>query len=132
MMQSSATRKQVPPKRILVVDDEPPVAETIRLVLTSSGHAVEVAVDAQQALGLYRAGKFDLVITDFSLPGMDGLDLAREVKRLCTTQPIIMITAYAQMMASDGETVPNIDFLMGKPFSVHQMREMLEKLFPAR
>ncbi len=130
MMPPSANRKQVPPKRILVVDDEPPVAETIRLVLTSSGHAVEVAGDAKQALGLYRAGKFDLVITDFSLPGMDGLELAREVKRLCASQPIIMITAYAQMMASEGETVPNIDFLMGKPFSVHQMRDMPEKLFP--
>src|SRR5579863_3974603 len=118
MMQPSTTRKQVSPKRILVVDDEPPVAETIRLVLASSGHAVEVAGDAQQALGLYQAGRFDLVITDFSLPGMDGLDLARELKRLSASQPIIMITAYAQMMASDGETVPNIDFLMGKPFSV--------------
>ena len=55
-----------PPKRILVVDYEPPVAETIRFVLTSSGHAVEVAGDAQQALGLYRAGRIGtMVITDF-------------------------------------------------------------------
>jgi two-component system response regulator TrcR len=120
----------IPPKRILVVDDEPAVAETIRMVLAISGHKVEVAGSAEEALGRFAAGKYDLVVTDLSLPKMDGLDFARAVKEQSPGQPIILITAYAESMGAETKRLANVDFLMGKPFSLQQLQEALHKIFP--
>ncbi|MDB6111451.1 MAG: putative Histidine kinase [Pedosphaera sp.] len=119
----------ISPKRILVVDDEPAVAETIRMVLAISGHQVEVAGSAEEALGRFEVGKYDLVITDLSLPKMDGLDFARAVKTQAAKQPIILITAYAESMGGENKRLAYIDFLMGKPFSLQQLQDALNKVF---
>ena len=121
---------KIPPKQILVVDDEPAVAETIRMVLAISGHKVEIAGSAEEALTRFEAGKYDLVVTDLSLPKMDGLDFARAIKERAPTQPIILITAYAESMGGESKRLQNVDALMGKPFSLQQLQEALQKIFP--
>ncbi len=121
----------IPPKRILVVDDEPAVADTIRMVLAFRGHKVEVADSAEAALNVFAAGKYDLVITDLSLPKMDGLNLAGAIKERAPKQPIILVTAYAESIQGDKERLAKIDFLMGKPFSLEQLQEGLVKVFAA-
>ena len=123
--------KKIPPKRILVVDDEPQVADTLRMVLTYGGHSVEIAEDAVRALSMFEAGKYDLVITDFALGKMNGLDLARAIKGRSAGQPIMLITAYAESVAMGEERLTNIDFLLGKPFSLEQLQKGLDKIFPA-
>ncbi|MDB6063944.1 MAG: putative Histidine kinase [Pedosphaera sp.] len=123
--------KSIPPKRILIVDDEPQVANTIRLLLEMGGHTIEIAEDAERALAIYEPAKFDLVITDLSLPKMNGLDLARALRTLVATQPIILITAYAESIARDKERLANVNFLMGKPFSIEQLQDALTSIFPA-
>ncbi len=125
------TPRKIPAKRILVVDDEPQVAETIRMVLTYSGHTVEIAEDANLALQKFEAGKYDLVITDFALGKMNGLELARLIKQQSATQPIMLITAYAESVAMGEERLANVNFLLGKPFSLTQLQEGLNKIFPA-
>ncbi len=120
----------IPAKRILVVDDEPQVADTIRMVLVMSGHAVDITESASKALEVYEPGKYDLVISDFSLGKMNGLELARAIKEKCATQPFILITAYAESMAMKKEGMVNIDFLMSKPFPLTQLQEALETVFP--
>jgi len=117
------------PKRILVVDDEPAVADTIRMVLAFHGHSVEVADAAETALTRFEPGKYDLVVTDLSLPRMDGLALAEAIKQRAPTQPIILITAYAESIQSDKERLSKVDFLMGKPFSLEQLQGALKKIF---
>jgi two-component system, OmpR family, response regulator VicR len=122
--------RKIPAKRILVVDDEPQVAETIRMVLTYGGHSVEIAEDGNLALSKFEAGKYDLIITDFALGKMNGLELARTIKSRSATQPIMLITAYAESVAMGEDRLANIDFLLGKPFSLEQLQEGLKKIFP--
>jgi len=122
--------KKIPPKRILVVDDEPQVAQTIRMVLTYGGHTVEIAEDGNGALAKFEPGKFDLIISDFALGKMNGLELARIVKQRTPGQKFMLITAYAESVAMGPERLSNIDFLLGKPFSLEQLQEGLTKIFP--
>ncbi len=82
--------------RILVVDDESPVVETLREVLMTAGFEVETAESGKQALGLLMSSQhFDLMITDMRMPGMDGLELLREVHHWRGNLPVIVLTGYA-------------------------------------
>jgi CheY-like chemotaxis protein len=113
---------------VLVVDDEPMVAHTLRMVLTISGHEVIIANDAESALATYEAGRYDLVFTDFSLPAMDGLELARLIRARCPAQPIVLITAFVETIAKSGARVSNVDMVLGKPFSIQEVQEAMAKL----
>ncbi|HZR20620.1 MAG TPA: response regulator [Verrucomicrobiae bacterium] len=118
------------PKRILVVDDEPLVAQTIRRVLVTEGHTVELADSGELALSLFKEGQFDLVITDFILGGMDGLELAQAIKAASPQKPVILITAFAERITSSTGKVSNVDFLMRKPFAVAELQKALRSVFP--
>jgi len=120
----------VAPKRILVVDDEPSVAQTMRLILKIDRHEVEVAEDGATALAMFEAGRHDLVITDFKMSNMDGLELARAIRVLCPGQPIILVTAYLEALQSNQATLSDINTLLGKPFSTGALRAAVAALFP--
>jgi DNA-binding response OmpR family regulator len=77
---------------ILVVDDEPKILKTVRAYLENAGFRVVTAGDGQMALTIYRHEKPALVVLDLGLPGMDGLDVARTLRR-DSNVPIIMLTA---------------------------------------
>jgi two-component system response regulator MtrA len=78
--------------RILVVDDDPAIAEMIGIVLRAEGFEPQFAGDGQAALDLFRAGKADLVLLDLMLPGMDGIEVCAHI-RAESGVPIIMLTA---------------------------------------
>jgi two-component system response regulator MprA len=119
------------PKSILVVDDEPSVANTLRMLLRMDGHRVEVAADGEKALAKYREDRFDLVITDLLMPGKDGLELARLIKALVPQQPILLITGHLEALCDNEKALlPDIDGLLGKPFSQEELREALKAAFP--
>ena len=77
---------------ILVVDDEPKIVRTVRAYLENAGYRVVTADNGQMALTVFRHEKPALVILDLGLPGMDGLDVARTLRR-DTNVPLIMLTA---------------------------------------
>jgi DNA-binding NtrC family response regulator len=80
---------------VLVVDDEPRVAETLRDILTLKGFQVETAENGRQALGHLTSGhRFDLIITDMKMPEMDGLELLREIQKLSKDLPVVVLTGY--------------------------------------
>lgn len=82
--------------RILVVDDEPEVADTIREALVHGGFEAETAENGRQALNTLRAGHhFDLLITDLRMPGMDGLELLRQARKLRKNIPAAILTGNA-------------------------------------
>ena len=74
--------------RILVVDDEPAVGDTVKMLLSMDGHEVETANSSQEALGKFESGRFDLVFTDFAMPGMNGHQLAAAIKAGAPDQPV--------------------------------------------
>ena len=116
------------PRRILVVDDEPMVASTVRLVLEMEGFEVCTVETAEEALAEFAPEKFDLVITDYKLPGMDGLRLAGQLRLTAERQPIILMSAYAESLRENGSLPRHVDALLGKPFSLDQLRGTLSKL----
>ena len=79
-------------KKILVVDDELKIVRLVRAYLEGAGFLVVVAYDGQEALAVFRHERPDLVILDLMLPGMDGLDVCRAMRRRSDV-PIIMLTA---------------------------------------
>lgn len=130
-MKSTEPRPLVSPKRILVAEDEPLVAHTIRMALTIDGHTVAVAPDGEQALAMFCSGEYDLVITDFKMGRMDGLELAEAIKKRSASIPVILITAHLEAINTSMGQVSNVDLLLGKPFSVRELQAALVKMFPA-
>jgi CheY-like chemotaxis protein len=127
-MASTEFRKRIPAKRILVVEDEVIAAQTLQTVLTVDGHSVDLAKDGQQGLAMFQADHYDLVITDFRLGSMDGLELAAAVKEYSPSTPVVLITAYSANMESMGK-VSNVELVLKKPFSVADLHGALIKIF---
>lgn len=80
--------------RILVVDDEPDMAATFRELLAGDGDHVEIANTGTDALQRFESDKYDLLVTDFAMPGMNGLELMKEVKKNQPETDFIIITGY--------------------------------------
>ena len=118
------------PKSILVVDDEPLVADTLRILLAMDKHRVEVASDGGAALARYGGSKYDLIITDLVMPGMDGLELASLIKARVPEQRILLATGHLEAVSNNEKMRQNIDGLLGKPFSQEELREALKAVFP--
>jgi CheY-like chemotaxis protein len=119
-----------PQRRILVVDDEPFVCDAVKMMLAFDGHSVETASNAKDALALFDKAKFDIVITDFAMPAMKGDELAMAIKARNPEQPIVMITAYAEMLQSTRNSVPGVDFIISKPFLLENLREAISRVSP--
>ena len=78
--------------RILLVEDDPSIREITTLGLRGAGFSVATAADGLEGLARFRAERPDLVLLDVMLPGLDGLEVAREIRR-DSTVPIVMLTA---------------------------------------
>jgi two-component system, NtrC family, response regulator AtoC len=114
-------------KSILVVDDEPLVCDAVKMMLSFDGHKVQTAASGQEALALLENGSFDLVITDFEMPHMKGDELAAAIKARSPKQPVVMITAYAEMLEAAGNPLKGVDCLISKPFLLVNLREAVAK-----
>ena len=118
----------IPPRHILVVDDEPFVCDAVKMMLEFDGHSVTTAGSGKGALTLFDQGKYDVVITDFAMPTMKGDELAAAVKLRTPGQPVVMITAYAEMLKSSSNPLTGVDFVISKPFLLENLREAIEKV----
>ena len=116
---------KIPPKHVLVVEDESGVREVCRLLLRMEGHTVAEAKDGIEALDLFAKDRFDLVMTDFLMPGMSGCDLAAKLKQLAPSLRILMITGYAMEV---GASENHVDAILPKPFSLADLRQAFERL----
>jgi DNA-binding response OmpR family regulator len=79
--------------RVLVVEDEPGVAQFIVQGLTESGYAVDVARDGQSGLEYSLAADYDLIVLDIMLPKMSGLEMLHEIRELGKKTPVLLLTA---------------------------------------
>jgi CheY-like chemotaxis protein len=125
--------------KILVVDDDPAVQMTIRLLLERAGHGVEVASDGRTGLRAFEHGEFDLLFLDIFMPGMDGIETMRHIHRQRPTTPIIVISG--RPLVQDASAEP--DFLvmalklgavssLPKPFKPAALLAMVERCLNAR
>ena len=81
------------PQKILLVEDEPDLVVTLADRLQTEGYLVEAVGDGQQGLDLATSRAFDLVILDVMLPGKNGIDVCRDLRRLGISVPVLMLTA---------------------------------------
>ncbi len=111
--------------KILVVEDESSQRKLLTEVLTSDGHHVDLASDGMQALRKFNAGWYDLVLTDRSMPEMNGDQLAARIKETTTDKPVIMLTGFGDMMDAADDKPETVDRLISKPVTVTKLREIL-------
>jgi CheY-like chemotaxis protein len=107
-------------KNILLVEDDPAVRQSIKLLLNIDRHTVTEAANGRQALQLFTGSKYDLVITDYLMPEMLGDELAHELKHLTPSQPILMVTAYLDKLTDAGNAA---DGVLAKPFGLEELRQ---------
>jgi two-component system, OmpR family, response regulator MprA len=114
--------------RILVVDDDRAVRDALRRVLTLAGYEVQMAQDGEQALELVVQAVPDVVVLDVGLPGIDGLEVCRRLRRLGNRVPILMLTARdAVADRIDGLDVGADDYMV-KPFDVGELKARIRAL----
>ncbi|HEY1331690.1 MAG TPA: response regulator transcription factor [Actinomycetota bacterium] len=105
---------------ILVVEDEGSIAEAVRARLASEGYSVRVAHDGPQALTAAAELRPDLVVLDLMLPGMDGLEVCREIQR-DSWVPVLMLTARTEESDKVAGLAVGADDYMTKPFSLREL-----------
>src|SRR5512136_107131 len=119
--------------KILIVEDEAKIARTLSLYLEQAGFSVTILPTGTDALPSFRREQPDLVILDLGLPGMDGLDVAREIRREGNT-PIIMLTARSEEVDTLVGLELGADDYVTKPFSprevVARVRTVLRRTQP--
>ncbi len=109
----------------MLADDQPSVRQAITLLLSLDKHRVVEAGDGVEALDLFKRDRFDLVITDFEMPGMKGSELATRIRQVSPSQPILMITAFAEEL---GQMDNPVDVILTKPFQLQELRQALASL----
>ena len=114
--------------RILVVEDEPGIAIALEDDLTMEGYQVEVTGDGPTASRLGREKEFDLILLDVMLPGKDGFEVCRELRRAGVRTPILMLTARAQEAEKVMGLELGADDYVTKPFGVRELRARIAAL----
>ena len=92
-------------KRILLVDDEPGILQALRIILTGKGYEVETAWSTKEAWGILDQDNFDLVVTDFNMPGMKGDELARLIKERWPKFPVVMLSGSVEILRASGRAL---------------------------
>ena len=111
-----------PSLRVLAVDDDALVLMNTSALLEDLGHSVTEAFSAQDALELMRKGQtFDLIVTDYAMPRMTGMDLARAIRQEWPQVPILLATGYAELPEGNVLILPKLS----KPFDQHQLQRAI-------
>ncbi len=113
-------------KRILVVEDDAAIAFGLQVDLKNEGYEVEVEGDGHNALKKAQAGGFDLILLDVMLPGKDGYEICRELRRGGSKTPVIMLTAKAQEAEKVMGLEMGADDYVTKPFSPRELRARVQ------
>lgn len=122
-----------PPGRVLVVDDEPDVVEIIRRYLEKEGMRVQGSTDSMEALEWLQSNpfQFDLVISDFDMPLLSGIELCERARGLRPDLPVIMVTGYDRRASGEQFADLGIRALLLKPLDRNDLLNMVRRLLPA-
>jgi signal transduction histidine kinase len=112
---------------ILIIDDEPSVLEALRIFLEDEGYEVHEALEGETGLSLFRSIGPDVVVTDLKMPGMPGLDVINEIRKLDTTVPIIVITGYGTLDVAIEAIRSEVHDFITKPIDLDYLRNALDK-----
>ena len=114
--------------KIMIVDDERLVRWSISNGLRRDNHEVFCVQDAEQAVEKVKKNFFDLVITDFNMPGMNGAELLDHLKRLSPKTKIMMLTAYSAELSKQKAIELGACEYIEKPFMIDEIRSLVQSL----
>ena len=118
---AAASRQAAGRPRILVVDDESSIRDLLSKTLALAEYDVDTVSDGRSALERLRLYPYDLLIADLKMPGIDGLSVIREAKRLKSDLPVIIITGYSTETAAIEAVNLGVSGYLTKPFRVPQV-----------
>jgi signal transduction histidine kinase/CheY-like chemotaxis protein len=124
---------RVTPLRLLVIDDDPLLAESLLRILESDGHAVTLADGGAAGIEAFTAAHgagqaFDVVMTDLGMPYVDGRAVAAAVKQLAPRTPVLLLTGWGQRLRTEHSVPPHVDLMLGKPPKLQELRCALVEL----
>lgn len=123
----------VRPTRILIVDDDPLIIESLRETLHGDGHHVTAAEGGQAGIDAFEAARasgkpFELVITDLGMPYVDGRRVAAAIKAASPNTPVVLLTGWGQRLMAENQVPPHVDRVLNKPPRLRELRAALAEL----
>lgn len=117
---------------ILIIDDDETILDSCRQVLEKEGHKVKTAKNGKEGLRLVDEDFFHLVFCDLKMPGMDGMDVVRQIKEKNPEVPVVVITGFGSIESAVAAMKEGAFHYMSKPFSPHELRVITEKALENR
>lgn len=116
----------------MIIDDEPSVLESFKMILKIKDYDVTSFPDGPTAIGQLKKDQFDLAFIDFKLPNMDGLEILKKIKEIDTNVEVIIVTAYAtESSHANAITLGALEYLR-KPFLMEEIYELVDRALRRR
>jgi CheY-like chemotaxis protein len=134
----TATRRQEGAARkrkeinVLIVDDEKNLTLAMRRLLSAEGYRTEVAASGELALEAIKELPFDVILLDVNMPGMNGLEAFKKLRKVSPKSKVIMITGYGKTLKALVEEARElgVQSVIDKPFKINQITDAIQEIIP--
>jgi PAS domain S-box-containing protein len=111
----------VRPGRILIIDDEEPIAELLGDALSGEGHSVEIAISGRQGVQLARHSRYDMVLTDLGMPDISGWEVVARIRERTPEIPVVLVTGWGTTISKDEVHRSGVAAVVHKPFEIKEL-----------
>ncbi|MDA8164071.1 MAG: response regulator [Desulfobacteraceae bacterium] len=118
--------------KVMIIDDEKIVGDMAKLSLEQEGYEVEAFLNGETALARLQGSPFDVVVTDFKMKGIDGLEVLRTVKKLYPKTVVIMITAFANLDVAIEALRDDVHDFFPKPVKIKELKASIQRALEKR
>jgi DNA-binding response OmpR family regulator len=116
-------------RKILVIEDDRKIIDLLTLHLTAEGYKIDAAADGEAGLRAFQAGQYGMVLLDWMLPTMSGIDVLREIRAIDTRTPVVMLTGRVQESDKVLGLELGCDDYLAKPFSIRELTARIKALY---
>ena len=116
-------------RKILVIEDDREIIDLLTLHLTAEGYKVDAAADGEAGLRAFQAGQYGMVLLDWMLPTMSGIDVLREIRAMDSRTPVVMLTGRVQEADKVLGLELGCDDYLAKPFSIRELTARIKALY---
>ncbi len=116
------------PKRILIIDDEEMIRESLSMILELNGYRVDSTGEGLAAIEMIRTTAYSLLLLDLNMPGFSGIEVLRELNRIRCRVPIVVFTGFGSPASEQTCTKLGASAFLGKPVPIPELLERVRKL----